>query len=67
MRTRHERVNDKASRRNCGGDRYCDPVKKAKLVELSRDLDAARTDAVASGVVGTSSSPRVRQLLKKIA
>jgi hypothetical protein len=40
---------------------------KAKLVELSRDLDAARTDAVASGVVGTSSSPRVRQLLKKIA
>jgi chromosome segregation ATPase len=40
---------------------------KLKLVNLSRDLEVARTEAVASGVVGTTSSPRVRQLARKVA
>jgi hypothetical protein len=38
---------------------------KLKHVSLARELGAARTEAVASGTVGTT-SPRVRQLVKKV-
>jgi hypothetical protein len=38
---------------------------KLRHVSLSRELEAARMEAVASGVVGTT-SPRVRQLVKKV-
>jgi hypothetical protein len=39
---------------------------RLKLVTLSRDLDAARTESVSGGVVGAT-SPRVRQLGKQLA